>query len=249
MIRTLSSILPRVGLVVSGLLGLLVSPAGAAEAALPAFQPNATVLFIGDSITDGGRARSGRDYNHTMGQGYAFILSATIGNRLAERNLTFENRGISGNRVVDLQKRWKADALDLKPDILSILIGINDTLWKDAYSAEEFERQYDQLLAETLAALPHVRIILGEPFLLPAGKYKNMDTYAATLLEVKRRQAAVARLAAKYKLPLVRYQQAFDQACRRVPADRWCWDGIHPHYAGHSLMADEWLKTAAELKP
>lgn len=221
----------------------------AAEAILPCLRPNDTVLFIGDSITDGGRARSGNDYNHTMGQGYAFILSASIGHRLAERNLTFINRGISGNRVVDLEKRWKTDVLDLKPDVLSILIGINDTLWKDAYSAEEYERRYDQLLADTLAALPQVRIVLCEPFLLPVGKYQVAATYAATLAEVKKRQDAVARLAEKYKLPLVRFQKAYDDACLRAPADHWSWDGVHPHYAGHGLMADEWLRTVGALKP
>ena len=98
------------------------------EALLPALRPNATIVFIGDSITDGGRARTGSDFNHTMGQDYAFILAAQLGARLAERNLAFVNRGIGGDRVLDLQARWKTDVLDLKPDVLSVLVGINDTL-------------------------------------------------------------------------------------------------------------------------
>ncbi|MBI2510400.1 MAG: SGNH/GDSL hydrolase family protein [Opitutae bacterium] len=214
---------------------------------MPVLDHGATVLFIGDSITDAGRARTGSDYNHTMGQGYAFIISATLGNQLAERDLTFINRGISGNRVGDLRKRWQADVLDLKPDVLSILVGVNDTLAKDAGSAEEFERIYDELLHDTLAALPKVRIVLGEPFLLPVGKIK--DGYVASFAELKKRQDAVARLAAKYQLPFIRYQAAFDEACARAPADHWSWDGVHPHYAGHALMADAWLRTVAALRP
>ena len=97
------------------------------DSAFPVLRPKNTVVFIGDSITDGGRARKGRDYNHTMGQGYAFILAATLGDQLAERDLTFINRGISGDTIPDLQARWKTDVLDLKPDFLSILIGVNDT--------------------------------------------------------------------------------------------------------------------------
>ncbi|MDF3057582.1 MAG: lysophospholipase [Rariglobus sp.] len=217
------------------------------DAALPVFKTGATILFVGDSITDGGRARKGSDYNHTMGQGYAFILAAQLGNRLAERNLTFINRGISGNRVPEFQSRWQTDVLDLKPDVLSILVGINDTTRANMVTTpEEFERGYDQLLADTLKALPGVRIILCEPFVLPAGKFKAV--FPAVRAEVQKRQDAVARLAAKYKLPLVRFQQTYDDACKRAPAEHWCWDGIHPHYAGHALMADAWLQTVAALR-
>jgi len=213
---------------------------------LPDFRANSTILFIGDSITDGGRARTGNDYNHTMGQSYAYILSARLGNGLAEKNLTFINRGISGNRITDLQARWKTDVLDLKPDVLSILVGINDTLLANGKERpEQYEQIYDQLLKETIAALPNTRIIIGEPFLLPVGKYKA--NYLAVLAEVKKRQAIVARLAGKYHLPLIRYQQAFDNACHRAPAEHWSWDGVHPHYAGHGLMAETWLKTVSAL--
>jgi lysophospholipase L1-like esterase len=138
---------------------LLPALRAAPDTVMPVFKTGATILFVGDSITDGGRARKGSDYNHTMGQSYAFILAAQLGNRLAERNLTFINRGISGERVPDLQQRWKTDVLDLKPDVLSILIGINDTTRANMVTTpEEFERGYDQLLADTLKALPEVRI-------------------------------------------------------------------------------------------
>lgn len=229
-------------------LALLTAPIlSADEVSRPALASNATVVFIGDSITDGGRARTGSDYNHTMGQGYAFIVAAQLGARLPERNVTFVNRGIGGDRVIDLAARWKTDVLELKPDVLSVLVGINDTLGARGETLEQFAATYERLLRETLAALPKVRIVLGEPFLLPVGKYQA--NYAATLAEVKRRQEIVADLAAKYGLPLIRYQAVFDAACARAPAAHWSWDGVHPHYAGHGLMAEAWLKTVGELSP
>lgn len=224
----------------------LLCPMIASAGTAPSFRTNDTILFVGDSITDGGRARTGNDYNHTMGQGYAYILSAKLGNDLAEKNLTFINRGIGSEGIADLQRRWQQDVIALKPDLLSILIGINDTHFKHV-TVEQYEQTYDQLLRETLAALPGVRIVLGEPFMLPAGKWK--EGYPGYLAELRKRQAVVARLAEKYHLPVVRYQEAFDEACKRAPADHWIWDGIHPHYAGHDLMAQEWLKTCAGFWP
>jgi lysophospholipase L1-like esterase len=218
------------------------------SSAFPVLRPKNTVVIIGDSITDGGRARTGQDYNHTMGQSYAFILAAQLGDQLAERDLTFINRGISGDTIPDLQARWKADVLDLKPDFLSIFVGVNDTFSPKGggETVEQYEQGYDKLLDDTLAALPGVKIVLGHPFLLPVGKYK--DHYATSLAELKKRQAVVDRLAAKYHLPVIRYQEAFDAACRRAPADQWSWDGVHPHYAGHGLMAREWMKTVSAMR-
>jgi lysophospholipase L1-like esterase len=216
---------------------------------LPVFHANDVILFQGDSITDGGRQRTGNDYNHTMGQDYAYILAAQLGAEYPEKNLTFLNRGISGERVIDLAARWQTDALDLKPNVLSILVGINDTLATGdrVESIPQFEKTYDDLLVKTVAALPGTRIVLGEPFILPVGKYKQ--DYAEQLAEVQKRQAVVARLAAKYHLPLIHYQSIFDEASKRAPADHWSWDGIHPTYAGHGLMAQEWLKTVNAAWP
>jgi lysophospholipase L1-like esterase len=238
----------RIALVLAACVCVWFSGSLDAAPVLPVLHPKDTVVFIGDSITDGGRARTGHDYNHTMGQSYAFILSAMLGNQLAERDITFINRGISGNCVPDLQARWKSDVIDLKPNVLSILIGVNDTFFSKNRSetVEEYEQGYDKLLSETLVALPSVKIVLGQPFLLPVGKFKA--DYAASLAELKKRQAAVDRLATKYHLPVIRYQYAFDAACRRAPASHWSWDGVHPHYAGHGLMADEWVKTVSAMR-
>jgi lysophospholipase L1-like esterase len=181
-----------------------------------------------------------------MGQDYAYMIAGQIGLRVPNRNLTFINRGIGGNRVRDLAGRWKADALDLRPDFLSILVGINDTLI-DGESLEEFETTYDTLLADTLAAQPNIKIVLGEPMLLPVGRYK--DNYPALLAQMKARQDVVLRLGAKYHLPVVRYQDVFDAALSQAPADYWSWDGVHPTYSGHALMAQAWLKAIAAAWP
>jgi len=209
---------------------------------MPAFLPGSRILFQGDSITDGNRGRSA-DPNHILGHGYVFIISAFYGALYPERNLEFMNRGVSGNTVNDLAKRWQKDTVALKPDILSILIGINDT--SANIPVETFEKNYDKLLAETVAALPKVCLVLGEPFTLPSGKVKkNFGTWKA---DVKKRAAVVEKLAAKYKVPIVHYQHAFDEACKRAPAEYWIWDGIHPTYSGHKIMADEWVRTVRQF--
>jgi lysophospholipase L1-like esterase len=222
------------------LLGTLPASAQQPLAFLPT---GGTILFQGDSITDGGRQRTGLDYNHIMGQDYGYILAAEIGASEPARNFDFVNRGDSGDRVPDLAARWQADTLALRPDLLSILVGVNDFLGTGdrAETAEQFGVAYDQLLSRTIAALPNTKIVLGEPFLMPVGKYKA--AYASERLEMKKRQAIVARLGAKYHLPIIPYQQIFDNAMKEAPADHWSWDGVHPTYAGHGLMVQAWLKT------
>ncbi len=231
-------------LTLAACLGFAVSALAEPMAAL---HRNDTILFQGDSITDGGRQRTGSDYNHIMGQSYAYIIAARLGAEYPERNLTFINRGISGNTVVHLAARWQVDTLALKPQFLSILIGVNDTFSPRAETLESFEQTYDKLLSDTLAALPGVKIILGEPFLLPAGKHKA--SYAADIAEVGKRAEIVAKLAARYHLPVIRYQEALDAACKKAPPEHWSWDGVHPTYAGHGIMAEEWLKTVNAFWP
>ncbi len=214
----------------------------------PYLHQDFTVLFQGDSITDGGRQRTGSDYNHIMGQDYAYILAAEIGVDIPDRNIKFVNRGIGGERVADLAARWQQDTLALKPDILSILVGINDAFGgRELLTRYEFEAIYDKLLAQTIAALPTTKIVLGEPFMLPVGKYQA--NYNEEIKELKTRQAVVARLGAKYHLPVIHYQQAFDDAQMKAPANYWSWDGIHPTYAGHGLMAREWMRVTAAAWP
>ncbi|MBC7785808.1 MAG: SGNH/GDSL hydrolase family protein [Burkholderiales bacterium] len=204
---------------------------------IPLFTSKARILFQGDSITDGNRGRSA-DPNHILGHGYAFIIAAQYGAALPERQLTFMNRGISGNTVSDLAKRWQKETIDLKPDVLSILIGVND-LGKNV-PADEYEKQYDALLTQTTAAVPNTRLVLCEPFGLPSGKKK--EEWAAYYPELQKRQAIVAKLAVKHRAILVPLQKPFEEASKNVPAEYWIWDGVHPTYSGHQLIADAWVK-------
>lgn len=211
---------------------------------MPAFSDGARILFQGDSITDGNRGKN-TDPNHILGHGYQFIISAKYGAELAERHLVFMNRGISGNKVSDLIRRWQKDTLDLKPDMISILIGVNDL--GSGVTADQYEQQYDQLLADTVKVLPDVRLVLCEPFGLPVGKKKDIwETYHAELMV---RVAIVNKLAGKYHAPIVHSQTMFEAATKRTPADYWIWDGIHPTYSGHQLMADEWDRAVRAYWP
>ena len=211
---------------------------------LPVFSEGARILFQGDSITDGNRGRN-TDPNHILGHGYQAEISARFGADLAERHLVFMNRGISGNTVSGLARRWQKDTLDLKPDILSILIGVNDL--GSRVTTEQYEQQYDQLLADTTNALPNVKLVLGEPFGLPVGGKKALwETYRADLAL---RIAIVNKLAAKYHAPVVHYQKMFEDAVKRAPAEYWIWDGVHPTYSGHQLMADEWVRAVNTYWP
>ncbi|HEX3134258.1 MAG TPA: GDSL-type esterase/lipase family protein, partial [Planctomycetota bacterium] len=184
------------------------------ESFLVVLPPNPVVLFQGDSITDGNRGRS-LDPNHILGHGYQFIIAADLASREPERQAQFLNRGVSGNEVGDLSKRWQDDVLALKPDLLSVLIGINDFTHvvdgRSTGTVADYERQYDALLAAAKQALPHLRFVLGEPFILPAGK--RAEQYDTLLAGLRPYQAAVERLAAKYQAPIVHYQRLFDTAC------------------------------------
>ena len=205
-----------------------------------------SVLFQGDSITDGNRSRND-DWNHLMGHGYAYLISSRLWYEHPDKELQFYNRGISGNKITDLAERWQEDTLDLMPGVLSILIGVNDVLYylygEESYSAENFEKEYDALLMQTRKTLPDTLLALCEPFILPVNNVKeNWDLWYA---EIQKRQEIVSNLAARYKAVFVSLQKPFIEACNKAPADYWIWDGVHPMPAGHELIAREWIKTVS----
>src|SRR4051812_35779198 len=153
-----------------------------------------TFLFQGDSITDGNRTRN-NDWNHVMGHGYQYIIASKLWYEFPKKELHFFNRGVSGNKVTDLTARWQADTLNLKPDVLSILIGINDTsafvYGNKDFTVAQYESGYWALLQETKQQLPNVQFVFCEPFILPVGKVKDKwDDYST---EVKKRQEAVLK--------------------------------------------------------
>jgi lysophospholipase L1-like esterase len=197
---------------------------------IAALTPKSRVLFQGDSITDGNRGRSA-DPNHILGHGYVFIIAARQGAAFPVAQVNFMNRGVSGNTVRDLQKRWAKDTLELKPDLLSIMIGVNDS--SHGVPLDEYEKTYDQLLADARKANPQLKLVLCAPFVKHQGGPVPEDIVA--------RQKIVAQLAQKYGAALVEFQKIFDQATtEQVSADYWIWDHVHPTYRGHQLMADEW---------
>ncbi len=202
------------------------------------------ILFQGDSITDGNRGRTA-DPNHIMGHGYAFSIASRIGADYPEQNYHFINRGISANKIIDLQARWQTDTLDLKPDLLSILIGINDSSsvvvdWKPVVTVEKFEEVYRSLLKETQAQFPDILFVLCEPFILKVGQVK--EHWDAYLADVTQRQEVVRKLAKEFTAVYVPFQDVLIKACDRAPADYWIWDGVHPTVAGHELLTREWIK-------
>lgn len=204
------------------------------------------ILFQGDSITDAHRSRD-TDYN--IGFGYPGHLSGMLG---VDRPGEFEciNRGISGNRIVDLYQRIKVDFINLKPDIISILIGINgvwhEVNYQNGVSAQKYEFVYDLLLTELEEALPGVKLIIMEPFMLRGaatlGTPEIPDRYEYYERETPLRAAAAKRLAEKHNCAFVPLQEAFNEACKHAPAEFWISDGVHPTPAGHQLIARQWIK-------
>ena len=210
------------------------------------------ILFQGDSITDAMRSR---DNDLASGHGYPTLVKAKLGYEEPGK-YTFLNRGISGNRIVDLYARIKADLINLKPDVLSILIGIND-VWHEiaehnGVDAEKFEMVYCLLIEELKAALPELKIMILEPFTLAADVTDPADKperYPLFRKETELRAQAAKRVAEKYGLVFVPLQEAFDKAEAGAPErGQWLWDGVHPTAAGHTLIKEAWLKGFAQLK-
>lgn len=237
------------GAALSGLATLCFSPANVwassnAKNGKLKIGKGSVILFQGDSITDGNRGRD-TDPNHIMGHGYQFSVASRWGAEYPEKELQFFNRAISGNKVIDLEARWQKDTLDLKPSILSILVGVNDSTsvlydWKPVVPVEDYERVYRQLLDQTKAALPEVLLVLCEPFVLPVAHVKkDWDKYHA---DITQRQAIVKKFAQEYNAVFVPFQEVFTKACGKAPASYWIWDGVHPTVAGHELMAKRWMK-------
>ena len=204
------------------------------------------ILFQGDSITDCGRSR---ENDAQKGGGYANFVSAVLN---VEHPGEYEviNRAISGNRIVDLYARIKADFINVKPDVLSIHIGIND-VWHDVefnngVGADKFEKIYDMLLSEIKEELPDVKIIL-----LGAYVTRNRATeefWDVFEPEVKKRVEITKRLAEKYGCVFVDIQSEFDKAIERHPEPYWTAEGVHPTEAGHEIIKRAWLKAFEQVK-
>jgi lysophospholipase L1-like esterase len=199
---------------------------------------NALVLFQGDSVTDAGRSR---ENDNELGCGYASTIAAMFSAMHPEKKVRFVNRGISGNRVTDLLGRWQEDCVNLKPDWVSILIGINNT-WRrydsnNPTTTKDFEKQLRELLEKTRKNTK-AQIILCEPFVLP------VPADRLTWREDLDPKINVTRnLAIEFNTLLVPLDGIFAQAATLREPGFWAGDGVHPSPAGHALIAKSWLQT------
>lgn len=203
----------------------------------------ATVLFQGDSITDADRARFFAD---DLGRGYVQMVAGWYSALYPERQARFVNRGIGGDRVVNLLDRWEDDCLALRPDLLTILVGINET-WRafdagDPTPVATFERGYRELLTRTRERLPQTRVILMEPFSLPISPDRE-----AWRADLDPKIGAVRRLAREFGHLLIPLDGLFAQAATRRDPSFWAQDGVHPTPAGHALIAQTWLRAVGAI--
>ena len=209
------------------------------------------ILFQGDSITDCRRERLDEFYKnyYGLGSGYANLVSGELDVKYPGE-FEFINRGIGGNRVTDLYARLKSDILNLKPDYMSILIGVND-VWhevtkKDGVENDRFYKIYDMLISDILNELPDIKIMILEPFVLKGtATEENWDFFNS---EVLKRAESARKIAEKYNFKFVPLQKVFDKACELVKEPHWTLEGVHPTVFGHRLIANEWLKAFEEIK-
>lgn len=202
------------------------------------------ILFQGDSITDAGRKKDDPAFNAAgaLGSGYAMIAASDLLFKYAGKNLKIYNRGISGNKVYQLAERWEKDCLDIKPNVLSILIGVNDfwhkILGRYDGTIETYRKDYKALLDRTKQKLPEVKLIIGEPYAVKGIKavddkwYPSFNDY----------RAAAKEIAESYDAVFIPYQAIYDKAQKEAPGVYWTADGVHPTLAGANLMAHAWME-------
>lgn len=215
----------------------------AADRVRPLIAPGDTILFQGDSITDAGRSREkAGDVNNqaALGNGYAWMAASHLLVTQPEAKLNCWNRGISGHKVFQLAERWQADCFDLKPNVLSILIGVND-IWHQLNgnyngTVETYETDYRKLLQRTRDTLPDVKLVVCEPFVLRCGAVDDKWFPAFDGF-----RAAAKKLADEFQTVFVPFQGMFDRACEFAPAEHWAKDGVHPSPHGAALMAYQWI--------
>jgi len=204
------------------------------------------ILFQGDSITDAGRNRNDEAVPNSpsqFGAGYALLTAASLLANHPGENLIIYNRGVSGNKVFQLAERWEKDCLALQPDILSILIGVND-FWHTKTgdytgTVETYDADYRRLISQTKTALSKVKIVILEPFIIHGGTALD-DTWENAVAPYR---TAAKRIATDNQLIFVPLQSVFNGALKHAPAAYWGKDGVHPSVAGAQLMAQAWLKT------
>jgi lysophospholipase L1-like esterase len=247
-----TALMATAGLTASGLLSS--SGCETAEAAgkgmFAPTEANKIILFQGDSITDWGRSRSKENTpndSQCLGSGYVLLTAGALLDEYASVKPFIYNRGISGNKVFQLAERWDKDCIELKPGLLSILVGVND-FWHTLNAGykgtvETYQNDYRALLERTKKALPEITLVICEPFVLKCGSV-NQKWFPA----IDGYREAAKKVAAEFKAIFVPFQSAFDKAVENAPPQYWAADGVHPTVAGTHLMAKTWLKTVCGIK-
>ncbi len=222
------------------------------------------VLFIGDSITDGNWGGGGSkssaernhwDQNHIFGSGYMYLCAAHYMGMYPERDYHFINRGISGNTLRDLNKRWKRDVIDEKPNVLSMLIGTNDidqvlSSNQKSFDFANWEHRYRSLIESSLKENPQLKLVLCSPFVFKSGSMFQKPNFALRDSLVRQAVRVVKKIASDYHATFLNYQQLFDELYYKYPAisdSYWIWDGIHPTPAGHEKMSETWIQAVGDF--
>lgn len=208
------------------------------------------ILFQGDSITDGNRIKTNEwDLNHQMGHGYAFIINAKLGGEYPEKEYKFLNKGLSGNRIAHLYGRWQEDTVKYRPDILSILIGINDCVSYlvdgSGSLADRYEKIYQLLIDEVRDKKADTQFVICEPFALPSEKSEYSYEELTVLLKPMQEKAKL--VAERNNAVFVPLQKKFEEAAEKYGNEYWIWDGVHPTVCGHQLIANEWMEKCSKI--
>ncbi|GAB2670279.1 SGNH/GDSL hydrolase family protein [Paenibacillus thermoaerophilus] len=201
------------------------------------------LLFIGDSITDTGRARPVGEHNggEGLGTGYVSLVEALLTSTYPELGIRVVNMGVSGNTVRHLRERWQTDVLDQKPDWLAVMIGIND-VWRHFdrpfmrehhVHEEEYERTLRELVQEARPGLKG--LVLMTPFYIEPNREEpmraKMDRYGGIVRKIAEETGAV----------FVDTQAAFDKVLEHLYPGQLAWDRVHPGRAGHMVLARAFL--------
>lgn len=201
---------------------------------------NDVVLFQGDSITDGNRGRN-EDLNHIHGHGYQYIIASEMYADNMDKDFEIVNRGISGNRIVDLCARWQEDCLDIRPTVLSILVGINDMYYNftsgNRSEPERYMENYRKMLDDVLEQNPDTLLVIMEPFF---GVSKEVEYNAYMQAHIGEYSAAAKQIAEEYGAVFVPLQDVFDEYAKHTDIFKLLWDGVHPTTGGHQLIARRW---------
>ena len=206
------------------------------------------IVFFGDSITDMSRNREADFIFNSYGYGYPLFITGELQFRFPDE-YEIINRGIGGDRIVDLYARVKKDVWNFQPDVLSILIGVND-VWHELYGENgvdirRWDKMYRMLIEDTKKRLPDLKIIICEPFIL---KESATEEKYEKFLEVKEYAKVAKKIAEDYGLFFLPLQEKLDKVAEKDGVKYYLPDGVHPSVAGAKLIAEEWLKLFETVK-